>query len=32
MAAMGFAGMKLGVPPAPTENVTAHKINDIRFV
>jgi hypothetical protein len=21
MAAMGFAGMELGVPPAPTENV-----------
>jgi len=32
MPAMGFAGMELGVPPAPTENVITHKINDIRVV
>ena len=32
MAAMGFAGMELGVPPAPTENVIVHKINYMRVV
>jgi hypothetical protein len=29
MAAMDFAAMELGVPPAPTENAITNKINEI---
>jgi hypothetical protein len=32
MAAMDFAGMELGVPPAPTENVITNEINEILVV